>query len=106
MMLVAFVIAILVGELWSGIDYLTTNPAIFSMIMRFSLCSAFGQSFIFYTISTFDPLVCATVTTTRKVFTVLLSIFTKGHHLNAQGWTGIILACTGIVAQLYPSHDP
>eukprot|EP00968_Pinguiococcus_pyrenoidosus_P029219 scaffold8416_cov267-Pinguiococcus_pyrenoidosus.AAC.3 len=44
---------------------------------RFAACSAFGQSFIFYTIANFDPLVCTTVTTTRKIFSVLLSIVLK-----------------------------
>ena len=44
---------------------------------------------IFYTIANFDPLVCTTVTATRKIFTVLLSIFTKGHAMNQQGWAGI-----------------
>merc|ERR1712217_139943 len=69
-------------------------------IVVFSICSAIGQGFIFFTISSFDPLVCTTVTTTRKVFSVLLSIFTKGHSMNAQGWTGIAMACLGILSEL------
>ena len=67
--------------------------------MRFGACSAVGQSFIFYTISTFDPLVCTTVTTTRKIFSVLLSIFLKGHELPLMGWGGVALASAGILAE-------
>ena len=66
----------------------------------FCLCSAIGQSFIFYTIANFEPLVCTTITTTRKIFSVLLSIFVKGHKLSPQGWTGISVACLGILGEL------
>ena len=69
-------------------------------IVKFALCSAVGQSFIFYTISNFDSLVCTTVTTTRKVFSVLLSIFLNGHKLSSQGWVGIGIASLGILSEL------
>jgi len=99
-----FITAVLVaggkGEVTSGVDYCTNNPEIMSKIVKFSLCSAIGQSFIFYTIANFDPLILATVTTTRKVFSVLLSIFLKGHSLSGTGWAGIALACSGIIAEM------
>merc|ERR1712217_492923 len=83
-----------------GFRFLTNNPEIIRDLVMFSICSALGQAFIFFTIASFDPLVCTTVTTTRKVFSVLLSIFTKGHMLDAQGWTGIAMACSGILGEL------
>merc|ERR1712125_254131 len=69
-------------------------------VVLFSVCSALGQGFIFFVISSFSPLVCSTVTTTRKVFSVLLSIFTRGHRLNSQGWLGIGMAFLGILGEL------
>jgi hypothetical protein len=39
--------------------------------------------------------VCTTVTTTRKVFSVLLSIFTKGHPMSNMGWAGLSIATAG-----------
>eukprot|EP00929_Paragymnodinium_shiwhaense_P110058 TRINITY_DN76771_c0_g1_i1.p2 TRINITY_DN76771_c0_g1~~TRINITY_DN76771_c0_g1_i1.p2 ORF type:complete len:327 (+),score=96.44 TRINITY_DN76771_c0_g1_i1:125-1105(+) len=100
MMITAVVFAMCLGEFWGGVEFLLANPMIARNIICFVVCSAVGQAFIFFTISSFDPLVCTTVTTTRKVFSVLLSIFTKGHSLNAQGWGGISLACGGILAEL------
>ncbi len=50
--------------------FVTAHPEIFEKIVKFSLCSAFGQAFIFFTISNFGPLTCTTVTTTRKVCSV------------------------------------
>lgn len=100
MCLTAVVIAAGLGEMQTGVAYCAGNPEVLSKIIKFALCSAVGQSFIFYTIANFDPLVLSTVTTTRKIFSVLLSIFLKGHALSVTGWSGIALACMGIVSEL------
>lgn len=96
----AVVVALALGEVQSGLAFCTAHPQVFDKIIKFALCSAVGQSFIFYTIANFDPLVLSTVTTTRKIFSVLLSIFLKGHNLSLMGWSGIALACSGIVSEL------
>jgi len=100
MCLTALVIAGGLGEVGSGLAYCSANPEIFTKITKFAACSAVGQSFIFYTIANFDPLVLSTVTTTRKIFSVLLSIFLKGHSLSPTGWSGIALSCGGIISEL------
>lgn len=100
MMLTAAVVGVFFGEFQTGIKFCTENPVILEKILKFAVCSAIGQSFIFYTIANFDPLVCTTVTTTRKVFSVLLSIFINGHVLSPQGWGGLALASVGILAEL------
>lgn len=96
----AMVVALGLGEFTSGFAFCAANPEILSKVVKFALCSAVGQSFIFYTIANFDPLVLSTVTTTRKIFSVLLSIFMKGHTLSGTGWGGIALSCAGIVSEL------
>eukprot|EP01039_Chlorochromonas_danica_P003880 gene3880-4238_t len=98
--LAAAVFSLALGELNSGLSYCFANPLIFNKILKFAVCSAIGQSFIFYTIANFDPLFCTTITTTRKVFSVLLSIFLNGHALSPEGWFGLALASVGILAEL------
>mmetsp|Transcript_40194 Transcript_40194/g.87688 ORF Transcript_40194/g.87688 Transcript_40194/m.87688 type:complete len:321 (+) Transcript_40194:50-1012(+) len=100
MCLAAIVFAVIMGEFAPGVQFCITHPEVGLALAKVSVCSAAGQAFIFYTISNFDPLVCTTVTTTRKVFSVLLSIFVKGHVLDAQGWTGVTLASVGILGEL------
>lgn len=100
MALTAAVVAIGLGEFTSGLAFCAANPDILSKIIKFSVCSAVGQSFIFYTISNFDPLVLSTVTTTRKIFSVILSIVLKGHSLSLTGWSGILLSCGGILSEM------
>jgi len=96
----AVVIALGLGEVQTGVAFCSNNPEVLQKIIKFALCSAVGQSFIFYTIANFDPLILSTVTTTRKIFSVLLSIFLKGHSLSTVGWSGIGLACSGILSEL------
>lgn len=105
MMLTAVAFSGALGELTTGLAFCVDNPEILKKIVRFAICSAMGQSFIFYTIANFDPLVCSTVTTTRKIFSVLLSIFLRGHQLNGQGWTGVSVACLGILGELQDKYS-
>ena len=100
MSIVAALVALVLGDFQTGLKFCLDNSIILEKILRFAICSAIGQSFIFYTIANFDPLVCTTVTTTRKVFSVLLSIFINGHPMTNVGWFGIGLASSGILAEL------
>ena len=101
MCITAGVVALGLGEFSTGLSYCANNPDILSKIVKFSMCSAAGQSFIFYTIANFDPLILTTVTTTRKIFSVLLSIFFKGHSLSLAGWSGVALSCSGILSEMH-----
>jgi len=87
-------------ELSNGFIYCNENPEIYTKIILFSVCSASGQSFIFYVISNFDSLTTTTITTTRKVMSTLLSIFTEGHSMNSFGWVGLGLASSGISMEI------
>lgn len=100
MLIFALIISVVLGEFKEGMLYCAMNPQVYSMICKFSLCSAIGQSFIFYTLARFDPLVCSTVTTTRKIFSVMLSIVFKGHSIPMKGYAGLALAFTGIVSEV------
>lgn len=100
MLIVAVVVAIANEDMVNGLEFGLNHPDLLQLIFIFCIFGAAGQSFIFFTIANFDPLVCSTVTTTRKIFSVLLSIWYKGHILNHQGWSGIMLAFIGIMSEL------
>lgn len=55
-------------------------------LLAFSLASAVGQNFIFYTITSFNPLVMTTITTTRKFFTIVFSVIFYGHAIGTRQW--------------------
>lgn len=105
MMTVAVVVALCLDEFTSGFAFIVANPAIRTKILLFAVCSAVGQSFIFFTLATFGPLKVTTITTTRKVLSVLVSVVIKGHKVSPLAWTGIVLGSLGIAGELLPKED-
>ncbi len=94
------------------INFLTNHGEIYKLIGTFAICSAVGQTFIFLTINEFDPLTTTTITTTRKIFSVLLSIYRNNTPVEPLGWLGLAVASAGIVYDIIekvnhkaPSHE-
>ena len=67
--LVAIILCATTGQMTEGVAFCWRNPEVINAIMVYSLASAVGQNFIYYTITQFNPLILTTVTTTRKIFT-------------------------------------
>lgn len=86
-------------ELLSAIQFLSRHPEALKHVLGFAACGAVGQLFIFYTLSRFSSLLLVTVTVTRKMLTMLLSVFWFGHSLSGGQWLGIGLVFGGIGAE-------
>merc|ERR1719263_1973784 len=72
--------------------------------MVYSISSAVGQNFIYYTITEFNPLVLTTVTTTRKIFTTLYSVFRNPANSLTNGqWAGCSLVFGGMILDIVAS---
>jgi solute carrier family 35 (UDP-galactose transporter), member B1 len=93
------------SEIFLAIAFCRDNPIILRKLLIFGACSAIGQSFVFYVISTFDALTCVTVTTTRKIFSTVLSILTEGHSLSNIGWGGLTVASAGISMEIFEKME-
>lgn len=57
-----------------------------------------GQIFIFMMISDFGPLPCSIVTTTRKLFTVIISVMFMGNPLIARQWIATVIVFGALFA--------
>ncbi|OJJ60167.1 hypothetical protein ASPSYDRAFT_150517 [Aspergillus sydowii CBS 593.65] len=86
-------------ELATAVSFLSRHPEVLKSVLGFAACGAIGQLFIFYTLSRFSSLLLVTVTVTRKMLTMLLSVFWFGHSLSAGQWLGISLVFGGIGAE-------
>ena len=64
-------------------------PAVGWNLFLFSLLSAVGQLFIFYSLLVFDSLVCTTITTIRKFMTIVISVVFHGNVLSALQWSSV-----------------
>ena len=70
------------------------------LLLQLNLSASMGQVFIFLTIHHFSPLTCTTITTTRKFFTILLSVYKFGHVLDIWQWTSIGLVFGGLYLEI------
>lgn len=70
-------------------------------IIIYSLASAVGQNFIYFVITQFNPLVLTTVTTTRKIFSTLFSVFRNpDNSLSSMQWAGTSLVFAGLLGDI------
>ncbi|KAI1818827.1 solute carrier family 35 member B1 [Poronia punctata] len=87
------------GELADALAFMARYPGVWSDILGFAACGAVGQVFIFYTLSTFSSVLLVTVTVTRKMFTMMLSVVAFGHRLSQMQVLGVGLVFGGIGAE-------
>lgn len=52
--------------------------------------------FIFMTVTSFGPLTCSIITTTRKFFTILASVIFFQNPMNNRQWLGTAMVFTGL----------
>jgi solute carrier family 35 (UDP-galactose transporter), member B1 len=84
------------NELVSALNFLHRHPRILYDVLGFAACGAIGQVFIFATLERFSSLLLVTVTVTRKMLTMLLSVLWFGKRLTAGQWAGVGLVFAGV----------
>jgi len=87
---------LLTGEGVAFTAFAMRYPHVLLQMVAFSCCSAVGQNFIFMTVTTFGPLMCSIITTTRKFFTILGSVIIFQHPMLARQWLGTGLVFAGL----------
>lgn len=88
------------GQLQSGATFLLANLSILDAVLRFAVCSALGQVFIFLTINWFGPDTNAKITTIRKMATVLISILWFGHSMVTEQWLAVGVVFLAVLAEI------
>ena len=96
-LLFVFSFALASGRLITAIDFVIRFPAVRSYLLQLGLMSGVGQLFIFATMRLFDPLVLSLVTTTRKVFSIIISTILFAHQVNVFQWLGVTVVFTGLL---------
>ena len=86
-------------ELSSAITFLQRHPSVLYDVLGFAACGAVGQLFIFATLERFSSLLLVTVTVTRKMLTMLLSVLWFGKRLTGGQWLGVGLVFGGVGAE-------
>ncbi len=86
-------------EFFDAAGFIQRNPSVGQAILGFAACGAVGQIFIYYTLSHFSSLLLVTVTVTRKMLTMMLSVVWFGHRLSGMQWLGVGLVFGGVGAE-------
>ncbi|KAG0148439.1 hypothetical protein CROQUDRAFT_654949 [Cronartium quercuum f. sp. fusiforme G11] len=84
------------NEFTAALEFIKTYPTVLKDILLFSTAGAIGQLFIFETLSHFGSLTLVTITVTRKLFTMLLSVVVFNHQLTLGQWAGVAIVFSGI----------
>lgn len=88
---------ILTTEGYAVLSFCSTFPAAGRDLALFCLCGALGQLFIFYTIKRFGSLITSIICTTRKFFSILISVMLAGTVLSAAQWGAVMLVFSGLL---------
>ncbi|KAJ8307305.1 hypothetical protein KUTeg_015389 [Tegillarca granosa] len=87
---------VVTGEGVAFLGFVQRHPSVLFHMVTFGIASALGQMFIFVTVTSFGPLTCSIVTTTRKFFTILGSVILFQNPMNNRQWVGTVLVFTGL----------
>ena len=84
------------SELARALAMCQHSPALVLDIGLFCLCASVGQVLIFNVIQEFGSLSWITISVTRKLFTVVLSVVLFRHPVRALQWLGVALVFVGL----------
>ncbi|KAI0916984.1 hypothetical protein AcW1_007705 [Taiwanofungus camphoratus] len=88
-------------ELQDAAEFIRTHPSVVTPLAQFALTGALGQLFIFETLQHFGSLTLVTITLTRKLFTMLLSVVVYNHKLTKGQWLGAAVVFAGISVEAW-----
>jgi len=100
-LVVTYFLPSLSSEVTNVIQFVQLHPRILLDILAFAVSGAIGQIFIFLTLSMHGSLILVTITVTRKLFTMLLSVLWFNHPLTTGQWIGVGLVFGGIGLEAY-----
>lgn len=94
--LILSIFVVISGEIFEFIAFANQYPYVLYQLALLAVTGSLGQFFIFIMVSSFGPLPCSIVTTTRKFFTVLCSVLFFGNPLSSKQWFGAFLVFAGL----------
>ncbi|KAG8123416.1 hypothetical protein E2320_018891 [Naja naja] len=89
------------GALIESVNFMARHSEFAAHAVLLSVCSAFGQLFIFYTINQFGAAVFTIIMTLRQAFAILLSCLIYGHAVTVMGGLGVAVVFTALFLRVY-----
>lgn len=92
--------AVLSGEIFKQLKFCKDHPTVIVDILLVSVLQVVGQISIYYVVANFKQHMWPLISTTRKVMTILLSIFIYGHKIVPLQWLSILLIFGGLIYEV------
>ncbi|XP_029965753.1 adenosine 3'-phospho 5'-phosphosulfate transporter 1 isoform X1 [Salarias fasciatus] len=89
------------GAFFDSLAFMTRHSEFAFHAVLLSVCSAFGQLFIFYTINQFGAAVFTIIMTLRQAIAILLSCFLYGHAISVVGGFGVAVVFLALFLRVY-----
>ncbi|TSK58190.1 Adenosine 3'-phospho 5'-phosphosulfate transporter 1 [Bagarius yarrelli] len=89
------------GSLFDSLAFMRRHDEFAAHAALLSLCSAFGQLFIFYTIAQFGAAIFTIIMTLRQAIAILLSCLLYGHTVSATGIFGVVVVFFALFLRVY-----
>ncbi|XP_034018220.1 adenosine 3'-phospho 5'-phosphosulfate transporter 1 [Thalassophryne amazonica] len=89
------------GALFDSVAFMIRHKEFAFHAVLLSVCSAFGQLFIFYTINQFGAAVFTIIMTLRQAIAILLSCFLYGHAVTLVGSFGVAIVFLALFLRVY-----
>ncbi|KAG2379579.1 hypothetical protein C9374_006696 [Naegleria lovaniensis] len=84
-------------QFFPAVSFCMKHTEIINHIIVFCVAMTVGQYFIFWCISAYGTLELSIITTTRKFFTILWSVFRFGHEMSFVQWFGVLIVFVGLM---------
>lgn len=89
------------GKLFPSLIFMLNHFQLALHVLVLSACSACGQLFIFYTISSFGPVVFTLIMTSRQAVSIIISCIVYGHVLSSIAVLGVIVVFASVLIRVY-----
>lgn len=95
------IVSVAYGETRGFYDFTLKHPDVLWKIGSAALVGSFGQIFIFMMVSEFGPLPCSIVTTSRKFFTVIISVVFVGKPITWEQQIATVVVFAALFADAF-----
>ena len=89
------------GSFQDSITFMVHYPQALMTILGIGVLQVFGQISIYFIVSNFKQHIFPLISTTRKILTVIISIFVFQHDINNYQWLAIIIVFIGMFYEFY-----
>ena len=88
--------SIIEGSLFKCLHFMTNYPDALWNIVGIGILQVVGQISIYYIVANFKQHIFPLISTTRKILTVIISIFIFNHDVNSLQWLAIAIVFGGM----------